>query len=133
WMLIKRGDELDLTRLVELARANHFILLAQRIVRELNSIAASPKGEQLLQLLLQERVTVWERLEGRVLYGYAYAPGPAFRVVRRLLLYRRSPKQKGWLGPIRYIEYVWGARGLRSLPGRALNFLRRSWRLPGRA
>ena len=78
-------------------------------------------------------VYLMKDMEGRVLYGYAYAPGLAFRVVRRLLLYRRSVKQKGWLGPLRYVEYVWGVRGLRSLPGRALNFLRRSWRLPGRA
>jgi hypothetical protein len=127
WMLLKKGNELDLQVLVDLSRQSESVLLTRRTVEELIDIVPAPMAQQLLHMLHKERVTVWEHLEGYVLYRYVMDPGLFFRLIRRFLLYRRSLKVGGCLGPLRYIQYVWGEHGVRSLPGHALRYLKDLW------
>jgi hypothetical protein len=126
-MLLKKGDELDLHALVDLSRKSESVLLTRRTLEELIDIVPAPMAQQLLQMLLKERVTVWERLEERVLHRYVMDPGLLFRLIRRFLLYRRSVKVGGFVGPLRYMQYVWGEHGVRSLPGHALQYMRDFW------
>jgi hypothetical protein len=116
WMLGKHVDKMDWERVVELARSHHQALPAIESIREILTFTDMPKANELLQQLQKLPVSWMDRLDHRVINQYRRFPNIFTRVLKRLLLYRRSPKLEGGLGFLRYFQFVWGAGGLRTLP-----------------
>jgi uronate dehydrogenase len=119
-MLGKQADQIDWERVVELARQHHQVLPAVGSIRETLSFTEMPKANELLQQLQKLPVSWMDRLDNRVMNQYQPFPNFFTRAIKRLLLYRRSPKLPGMLGFPRYLQYAWGGRRLLALPRLAI-------------
>ncbi len=121
WMLRKQAEKIDWGRVVELARVNHQVLPVIETLQEIAAFTEMTKADELLQQLQKLPVSWMDRLERQVIYPYQPYPNLFIRAIRRLLLYRRSPKVPGLFGFLRYLQFVWGGGRLLSLPRLAVH------------
>ena len=120
WMLEKPAVNTNWERVVELAREYHLVLPVLDTLEEITSFMTITKADELIFKLQKFPFTWMDRMENEFIYPYQPYPKPFFKVIRRLLLYRRSLKLPGVLGFLRYLQYVWGGGRLLSLPRLAI-------------
>ena len=125
WMLTKLEKEIDWQRVIDLAVRNHQILPMKRCLQTILEFQETSKVIELFTELSNCSVSWIDRLEDRWINGYHPFPNRINRFMRRLLLYRRSPKIPGILGFFRYLQYTWGGSSLISLPKL---FIRHMWK-----
>ena len=99
WMLGKHVGRGRLGTLMALARSNHQVLLVKETLQEINALADLPELKELLGQLQKEPISWMDRFEARMLYVYRPLLSFNVRLIRRLLLYRRSIKVPG---PLRW-------------------------------
>jgi hypothetical protein len=123
WMLGKQSDKIDWKRVAELARAYHQVLPVLDSLHEIISLTKITRADELLQQFQGLPISWSDRLDHQFINAYQPYPNFFSRSIRRLLLYRRAPKQHGRLAFHRYLQYAWGANRLRSLPRQAVRHL----------
>jgi uronate dehydrogenase len=119
-MLGKQADKIDWEQVVELARSHHQVLPVVKSIREILSFTEMPRGDALLQQLQKLPVSWLDRLDHQFMDQFQPFPNFFTRAVKRLLLYRRSPKLPEMLGFFRYLQYAWGGRRLLAMPRLAI-------------
>jgi hypothetical protein len=130
-MLGKQTDKLDWGRVVELARYHHQVLPALESIQQILSFAEIPRANELFQQLQKLPVSWIDRLDHRFINQYQPFPNIFTRAIKRLLLYRRSPKLHGMLGFLRYLQFAWGGDRLLSLPRVAVRHFISALNRPG--
>jgi|GEM_PF-1816461 hypothetical protein len=116
WMLGKQADKMDWERVIELTWLNHQVLPVIESLQEIISFTEIAGGDELLQRLRKLPVPWMDRLDYRFINQYQAFPNIFTRVIKRLLLYQRSPKLQWKLGFLRYFQFAWGGGRLLALP-----------------
>ena len=101
-------------------------------LQEINSILDIPIIYKLLDNVQKLPVSWLDKLEYRWVIKFQPFPGLFQRIIKRIVLYLRSPKIPGLLGFIRYFQNAWGGARLLSLPRLTLkhigNLFNPSWK-----
>jgi len=116
WMLNKHADSMNWDRVLDIINANHKAIPVSECLQDINNILDISIIHELLDNIQKLPVSWLDKLEYK--WVIKVQPFPKFhhRIIRRIVLYLRSPKIPGLFGLFRYFQYAWGGARLLSLP-----------------